>query len=86
MNDNGEYELHPIEMLPTPAKAPDARAFIFERGGARVIAYWHTSGAAKLEVELDGAAKTVPLDNVRYLTTSLPIEAAKAACAAASER
>ena len=73
-------------MLPAPAKAPNARAFIFERGGARVIAYWHTSGAAKLEVALDGATKAVPLDNVRYLTTSLPRDDAKAAWAAASER
>ena len=84
--EGGEYELHPIEMLPTPAKAPDARAFIFERGGSRMIAYWHTRGSAKLEVALGGAAETVPLDKVRYLTTALPKEAAAAAWAASTER
>ena len=86
VNDSGEHELHPIEMLPAPAKAPNARAFIFERSGVRMIAYWHTSGAAKLEVALDGATKAVPLDNVRYLATTLPKEAAKAAWSAATER
>ena len=84
--EGSEYELHPIEMLPTPAKAPDARAFIFERGGSRMIAYWHTHGSAKLDVALGGAAETVPLDKVRYLKTSLPKEAAATAWTAATEK
>ena len=80
---DGEYELHEIEMLPTPEKAPDARGFIFTRNGQRVIACWHTSGSASLAIALD-SPKTMPLAGLRYIETSLSADDAKAAWAAAS--
>ena len=87
LNDKGEYELHEIEMLPTPAKAADARAFLFERGGKRVLAYWHMSGAGRLSIALgaDGAKREVEFDRIRYIETDLPKEAVKAAYAAAEQ-
>ena len=85
LNEKGEYELLEMEMLPTPAKAKNARAFIFERGGKRMIAYWHTSASAKLSVDL-GKPATVALDKLRYLETSLSLDEAKAAWAAAEEK
>jgi hypothetical protein len=85
LNEKGEYELLEMEMLPAPAKAPNVRAFIFERAGRRMIAYWHISGSAKLAVNL-GSAVTVPLDKLRYLETSLSPADAKAAWAAAEEK
>ena len=87
LNEKGEYELHPIEMLPSPEKAKDVRAFMFERGGTRVVAYWHMSGAGKMSIALgaDGRKETVDVDNVRYLTSDLPEAAVKAAFAAAEQ-
>ena len=78
LNDRGEYELHDIEMLPTPPQAPAARGFIFERGGRRVIACWHISGSGDFAIDL-GTPETLPLSGVRYLETDLPREAAVAA-------
>jgi hypothetical protein len=71
--------------LPTAAKAPNTRAFIFERAGKRMIAYWHTSGAAKLAVDL-GKAETVELSSLRYLETALSLDDAKAAWAKVEEK
>lgn len=85
LNENGEYELHEISMLPTPAKAPHARGFIFERGGKSVIACWHTCGSATFDIKLD-TAESVQLAGLSYFTTSLGPDAAKAAWAAAAER
>ena len=85
LNAKGEYELLEMEMLPTAAKAPNTRAFIFERGGKRVIAYWHTSGEAKLAVDL-GKASVEPLSKLRYLETTLSLADAKAAWAKVEEK
>jgi hypothetical protein len=85
LNEKGEYELFEMEMLPAPEKAPNTRAFIFERGGRRMIAYWHMNASAKLAVNL-GEAKTVPLCNLRYLETSLSLADAKSAWAKAEEK
>jgi hypothetical protein len=85
LNEKGEYELLEMEMLPTPAKAANTRAFIFERDGKRMIAYWHTSASAKLSVDL-GKPATVALDKLRYLETSLSLADAKAAWAKAEEK
>ena len=85
VNEKGEYELFEMEMLPAPEKAPNTRAFIFERGGKRMIAYWHMNASAKLAVNL-GEAKTVPLCNLRYLETSLSLADAKSAWAKAEEK
>ena len=85
INEKGEYELLEMELLATPAKAPNTRAFIFERNGKRMIAYWHTNGAAKLAVNL-GEAKTVELSGIKYLETSLSLAEAKLAWAAVEEK
>ena len=85
LNEKGEYELHGIETLPSPEKAKAVRAFVFTRGGKRVLAYWHTSGSGRLEIACGagGARKTVPAEGIRYLETDLPVEAVKRAYAAA---
>ena len=85
LNDKGEYELHPIEMLPSPDKAKAVRAFLFARGGKRMLAYWHTSGAGKMSIALGagGVRETVAVDKLRYRETDLSVEAVKAAYAAA---
>ena len=85
LNEGGEYELHEISMLPTPAKAPHARGFLFERNGKRVVACWHTSGSATLDMALD-TPTSVPLAGIRYIETKLSADAAKAAWAAATEK
>ncbi len=84
-NEKGGYELHEIEMLPSPDKAKAVRAFVFTRGGKRVLAYWHTSGAGRLEIACGagGAQLTVPADGIRYVETDLSVEAVKRAYAAA---
>ena len=61
------------------------RGEMFERCGKRVIAYWHTKGAGKLAVDL-GKPVEVALDKLRYLETSLSLDDAKAAWAAAEEK
>jgi hypothetical protein len=88
LNEKGEYELHEIEMLPTPEKAKAVRAFAFTRGGKTVLACWHTSGEGKLEIALgaDGKKATVPISGIRYLESSLPLERVKAAYAASEMR
>ena len=88
LNEKGEYELHEIEMLPTPEKAKAVRAFVFTRGGKTVLACWHTSGEGKLEIVLgaDGKKAAVPISGIRYLESSLPLERVKAAYAASEMR
>lgn len=83
LNAEGGYELHEIEMLSTPSKAKDARGFLFERNGKRMIACWHTSGSSKFAITLD-RAESVELSGMRYFETSLSREAAKAAWTAAA--
>lgn len=86
LNADGRYELHPIEMLPSPPQAPDVRAFLFERNGKRVIAYWHMRGAGTLCVDLGEGPRTFPADRMRYLETDLDSAAAAAAFAACHEK
>ena len=85
VNDEGGYELIPIEVLPSPAKAKDVRAILFTREGKSVLAYWHMSGSGKMSISLraDGKRETVAVDKMRYLSSSLTTEAVKAAYAAA---
>ena len=84
-SEKGAYELHEIEMLPSPEKAKAVRGFVFTRGGKRMLAYWHMSGTGRLEIACGagGARQTVPADGIRYLETDLPIDAVKRAYAAA---
>lgn len=86
LNEKGEYELHEIEMLPTPAAAPQLRGFVFERNGKRCVAYWHIGGSETAEIALgEGGAKlSVPADRVRYIETGLSVEETRRAFAAAA--
>jgi len=85
VNEKGEYELHEIEML-VPEETSGLRAFVFERNGKRVIAYWHTSGEDDLTLPLgdNGAAVTLHAGDMKYLETSLSRGAVKAAFAGGS--
>ena len=84
MNEKGEYELYPIEMLPAPEGAKNLRGFVFERGGRRVVAYWHTSGSGKVQVTSeDGEKVTYPADHIRYVDTELPLDKVRSIYAAA---
>ena len=85
VNERGEYELHEIEMLPTPEKAKALRGFVFERNGRRTVANWHMSGAGTVSLSLgpNGELLTVPADKIRYLTTDLPKAAVITAFASA---
>ena len=85
LNGDGEYELHEIEMLPTPEKAPHVRGFVFERCGNRVVACWHTCGKATLDVALD-KPESLPLAGLRYIETSLVADAVKTVWTKAVER
>ena len=73
MNERGEYELHEIEML-VPEGATGLRAFLFERNGRRIIAYWHTFGKSdyKLPIGPDGTTVTLHAEGLRYFNTPLP--------------
>ena len=76
----GAYELCEIEMLPTPDGAKHLRGFVFERGGKRVVACWHTAGEGTIDWTL--GPKGV-LSNLKYVTTDLSREAVRTAWAAA---
>ena len=88
VNADGDYELHEIEMLPTPARAKDVRAFLFERNGRRVVAHWHVSGTGTLTVGLGPAGEpvTVRTEGVRYLETERTREEVRLAWQLAEER
>jgi len=82
LNEGGEYELHEIEMLKMSESAKDIRAFVFEREGKRVVAYWHVSGHGVWKVSLgdNGKDSSLQSDNRRYVVTSLSKEDVKKTC------
>ncbi|MBO5751648.1 MAG: hypothetical protein J6R80_04520, partial [Kiritimatiellae bacterium] len=73
LNEKGEYELYEIKMLPTPAKAPELRGFVFERGGKRMVSYWHTSGEGNVKIALGAGGKNIKLRIAerQYIETDL---------------
>ena len=85
VNDSGEYELHPIEMLPAAVQAVNLRGFVFAREGRRVVAYWHTKGSGTASVALGrgGERLDLPVDHIRYMETDLSTEEVRTAFAAA---
>jgi len=85
LNDKGEYELFPIEMLPTPENAKCLRGFVFSRNGRRVVAYWHTSGEGTASIALGkgGEKLTLPADRIRYVETDLAVDDVRNAFSAA---
>ncbi len=55
-NGAGSYDLVEWEQLDVAGgKSTDVRAFLYERGGRRVVEYWHVSGSATLVLH-DGTA------------------------------
>ena len=85
LNESGDYELHEIEMLPTPPGAPWLRGFMFERAGRRVVAYWHVSGAARATAPLgrDGEMAELAAAGMKYLAIRLPADDVRRGFAAA---
>jgi len=81
--ESGDYELHEIEMLAPPKAAEGVRAFVFSRGGKRVVAYWHVSGSGRWKIPLDGSGRSVTLEagDRRYWETGLSIAEVKNAVA-----
>lgn len=77
---DGRYELHPIEML-TPDR-PGLRAFLFEREGRRVVAYWHTADSGRF-VLADGKGTVLEADDLKYFETDLSADAVRTAFAGA---
>lgn len=69
-NERGNFELVPYRQIEKVAKGnPSVRAFVFKRAKKVYVVYWHTSGAASLQVELPGdhlrlmkdLGKTIPI-------------------------
>ena len=86
VNDKGDYELHPIVVMESPANAKDIRAFRFERNGKNVIAFWHTTGTGKVEMSLSsgGKKKTYVAAGIQYIETGLSASCLEKNFAAAS--
>ena len=57
------------------------RAFLFERAGKRVVAYWHIFGTCQFE--LAGGAGTLTAGDRAYYTTDFSADAVRAAFAGA---
>ena len=72
---------------PASPKAPHLRGFVFERGGRRVVAYWHTCGSGRASVAIgkDGSESVIDLGGLRYLETDLPRDAVRGAFVSARE-
>ena len=86
LNENGEYELVEWDQLDVAGgKWTDVRAFMFERGGKRVVAYWHVRDQARLDFSepLDGA-RSLDCAEMKHFTTSLSAGAVRAAFANAT--
>ena len=79
-DEAGKYELVEIEMLPTPDGAKHLRGFVFERGGKRIVACWHTAGEGTLDWTL-GPKGT--LSDLKYVTTDLSRDDVRTAWASA---
>ncbi len=80
---DGSYALYETEMLPSPAAAPDIRAFVFERNGRQTVAYWHKRGEGEFTANLGDGAKKRPAAGIRYLETGLSRAELRKAWAAA---
>ena len=84
LNERGEYELVEWTQIPIGGDkmAPGLRAFVFERGGKRVVAYWHTFGRAQYALA-DEAGTVIDAEGLKYFETSLSADAVRAAFAKA---
>ena len=86
LNEAGGYELVEWRQIPVGGErhSPGLRAFLFERAGDRVVAYWHTSGRARYALA-DGAGTVVEAEGLKYFRTGLSAAAATEAFANSRE-
>ena len=76
-NEDGGYELVEWRQIPVGGHkdAPGLRAFMFERGGKRVVAYWHTFGSGRFVLN-DAASTVVEAAGLKYFETDMSADAA----------
>ena len=89
INEQGEYELVPYELIDCGAEG--VRAFYFERNGKAYVTFWHTTGKVDIELKLPSDAllesdlgkdpvslaagkATVTAENKRYLSANISKE------------
>jgi len=85
LNGKGAYELLEWRQLEVAGeKWSRVRAFVFERGGKRVVAYWDI--ADRSELVLSDGAGTLKAGNLAYWETSLDEASVRAAFAGATIR
>lgn len=85
LNERGEYELLEWKQLKVAGGLwADVRAFMFERGGRRVVAYWHIEDKAELKLA-DGRG-TLAAENLTYWETDLGEDEVRRAFAGAEIR
>ena len=81
MDANGKYELVEWRQLDVAGgRQTRIRAFLFERNGKRVVAYWHVHDRARLVFAqpLDGVS-SLDAAGVKYWETTLPSASVRAA-------
>ena len=77
----GGYDLVEWEQIDVAGgKSTDVRAFLYERGGRRMVEYWHLSGSARLVLPDE---TVLVAGDVRVYATDASRDAVKAAFAAA---
>ena len=80
LRPDGTYELVEWRQILVGGKeyAPGLRAFVFERGGKRVVAYWHTAGRGSFVLK-DAASTVIEAEGLKYFETDMSVaEATKA--------
>ena len=88
LNETNGYELVEWKQIDVAGgKGTDVRAFLFERGGKRVVAYWHVRNRARLVFAqpIDGALveRALPSGNGRAVSMKPPEDCGVASLAAA---
>ena len=83
VNEQGEYELHEIEMLPPAPRAKSLRGFVFERGGKGVAAYWDVTRSSSVSVVVAGKTLTLDAAGLKYLGSEVSKDELKKAFAEA---
>lgn len=82
LNADGGYELLEWRQIKVAGSlSSDVRAFMFERNGKRVVAYWHMKSAGTLH--LPDGLPTLEAKGLKYWETDLPKEKVEAAFDAA---
>ena len=72
LNEAGGYELVEWKQIPIGGGkiSPGLRAFLFEYGGKRVVAYWHTYGGARYTLA-DEVGTEIDAEGLKYFKTDL---------------